>query len=169
LKRGRRFYITYREVEAAGIEPASENVQQKSLHACQVRFFLTPSEIEPATSPDASPLNFALNRRASNSELAHISRRSIENLRAGFLQNVTAIKRLVLTQSQQLFVFHGFNEERGTSACISCLFASVETGAPPGRSLYLLHISIQVEPSLLSILRSPGPGPGIMSPIIHWK
>lgn len=48
-------------VEAAGVEPASESVQQKSLHTYQVPIYLTPGAGGPATPPDASPTNFTRN------------------------------------------------------------------------------------------------------------
>ena len=45
-------------MEAAGIEPASENVQQESLHTCQVPNYLTLGAREPATSPKRQPVSF---------------------------------------------------------------------------------------------------------------
>ena len=41
-------------MEAAGIEPASENVQQKSLHACQVPIYLV-SRPEGPCNPVGTP------------------------------------------------------------------------------------------------------------------
>ena len=55
-------------MEAAGIEPASENVQQESLHTYQVPIGLTPGAGEPATPPDASPIDFAPNQPGRPSE-----------------------------------------------------------------------------------------------------
>ena len=119
-------------MEAAGIEPASENVQQESLHTYQVPFCLAPGAGEPATPPERQPIGVSPEAdRASRPRLSCISRRSRKNLQAGFSKNVAAIKQLVLTVRQQLIVFHAFYEDRGTSVCISCIFASVESGAPP--------------------------------------
>ena len=45
-------------MEAAGIEPASENVPQKSLHTCQVPFLSWLGLKEPATRPKHQPVEF---------------------------------------------------------------------------------------------------------------
>ncbi len=45
-------------MEAAGIEPASENVPQESLHTCQVPFFSCPDLKKPASWPEHQPIEF---------------------------------------------------------------------------------------------------------------
>jgi len=57
-------------MEAAGIEPASENVQQESLHTYQVPIYLTSDAREPATSPERQPVKFTPVGRASQSGLS---------------------------------------------------------------------------------------------------
>ncbi len=47
-------------MEAAGIEPASENVPQESLHTYQVPFFSCPDLKEPASWPGHQPIGFRL-------------------------------------------------------------------------------------------------------------
>ena len=47
-------------MEAAGIEPASENVPQESLHTCQVPFFSCPDLKKPASWPEHQPIEFRL-------------------------------------------------------------------------------------------------------------
>lgn len=47
------------EMEAAGIEPASENVPQESLHTCQVPVLSrAPGLKEPASEPEHQPVEF---------------------------------------------------------------------------------------------------------------
>ena len=53
----------------------------------------------------------------------------------------------MLTDCQQLIVFHAFNEDRGTSVCISCIIASVETGAPPQVFTIIVCMSQKVKGS----------------------
>ena len=58
-------------MEAAGIEPASENVPQESLHTCQVPICFVPRP-KGTCKPDrgTSPLSFAPRRRASRLRLS---------------------------------------------------------------------------------------------------
>ena len=45
-------------VEAAGIEPASENVPSENLHTCQVPIWSYPGLKEPASQPGHQPVVF---------------------------------------------------------------------------------------------------------------
>jgi hypothetical protein len=47
-------------MEAAGIEPASENVPQESLHTYPVLFFSCPVLKKPASWPEHQPIKFRL-------------------------------------------------------------------------------------------------------------
>jgi hypothetical protein len=48
------------KVEAAGIEPASENDPSEILHACQVPIWSYPGLKEPASQPGHPPIRFRL-------------------------------------------------------------------------------------------------------------
>jgi hypothetical protein len=45
-------------MEAAGIEPASENVPSENLHTCQVPIWSYPGLKEPASQPGHQPVGF---------------------------------------------------------------------------------------------------------------
>ena len=45
-------------VEAAGIEPASENVPLENLHTCQVPIWSYPGLKEPASQPGHQPIEY---------------------------------------------------------------------------------------------------------------
>ena len=47
-------------MEAAGIEPASENVPRESLHTCQVPLVSGPDLKEPASWPEHKPVGVHL-------------------------------------------------------------------------------------------------------------
>ena len=47
-------------MEAAGIEPASENVPSENLHTCQVPIWSYPGLKEPASQPGHQPIEFRL-------------------------------------------------------------------------------------------------------------
>ena len=50
--------VSITEVEAAGIEPASENVPSENLHTCQVPIWSYPGLKEPASQPGHQPIRF---------------------------------------------------------------------------------------------------------------
>ena len=59
----RDFVIAWRfeglvKMEAAGIEPASENVPSENLHTCQVPIWSYPGLKEPASQPGHQPIKF---------------------------------------------------------------------------------------------------------------
>jgi len=70
-------------MEAAGIEPASENVPQKSLHTCQVPILShAPTWRNLQASRGTSPLSFAFGCRASGLRLSCMKWRPLTNLQA---------------------------------------------------------------------------------------
>jgi hypothetical protein len=58
LRDGHRISELTFEVEAAGIEPASENVPLENLHTCQVPIWSYPGLKEPASQPGHQPIRF---------------------------------------------------------------------------------------------------------------
>jgi len=56
LQRSRRCLNSV--MEAAGIEPASENVPLETLHTCQVPIWSYPGLKEPASQPGHQPIEY---------------------------------------------------------------------------------------------------------------
>jgi len=50
--------VLQRPMEAAGIEPASENVPLENLHTCQVPIWSYPGLKEPASQPGHQPIRY---------------------------------------------------------------------------------------------------------------